>query len=185
MGLSVIQLPADEPPPTEAVVEAESIEEPQPEIEPAEAPPESTDADPGLRESEPPSGDSEQNSEVSHETDANIDQTQRLNAGQPSPYAEVRTSAPLLRSCGGTRRILVVSPPDVSRQRVLEADSDISEASTTFVDEAGREMVVCHEVDEVPMKNVVAFLTGSRCDYLEIADRLHTRIDVDWTPLED
>ena len=39
-------------------------------------------------------------------------------------------------------------------------------------------------MDRVPLRNVVTHLVGTRSDLVKVANRLHTRIDVEWPSLE-
>jgi len=125
----------------------------------------------------------ERTSNFCHETDLNLDETHLLQVQKGSRVPAAGNCELHLRSCGGARRTLVVAPPGVSPQGLIEAGSDLCEASSTFVQHAQREIIICQEIEDVPLRNVVALLTDSRREYPELAERLHTRIDVDWTPL--
>lgn len=43
--------------------------------------------------------------------------------------------------------------------------------------------MICQELSEVPIDRIMKQLIGSRKDYADLADRLHTRIDIDWDPI--
>jgi hypothetical protein len=183
MGLGVTEPTADGPAATNELSTINSIEGPLADADPTWMPQKPANADAGFREGGHSLSPAEQTPNFSHETDSNLDETHALLAGKGSRIVGARGSVLHLRSCGGARRMLVVAPPGISRQSLIEAESELSEASTTYVEHAQREIIVCHEVEDVPLKNVIAFLTGSRRDYLELADRLHTRLDVEWAPL--
>ena len=70
-----------------------------------------------------------------------------------------------------------------ARERLVQANGGIPAESLTFVEHARSEIVVCQEIAEVPLNHIVKHLVGSRRDYPELADRLHTRIDIDWPSL--
>jgi hypothetical protein len=124
-------------------------------------------------------------SNVCRETDVNVEDTNQLMQRSDSWVDRCRDSIPQLVSCGGSRRTLVIAPREVTPARLVKAGCDLSEASTTYVEHSQSEIVVCQEIQDVPLENVAAFLAGSRGEYLEIAGRLHARIDVEWTPLCD
>lgn len=117
-------------------------------------------------------------------TDAqrDLDDTQRLAAHVPSLAEKCRAAAPELIACGGARRTLLLAPPDVTRECLVQANVEIPESSLSFLQHARSEIVVCQEVAEVPLSRVVKQLVGPRREYAELADRLHTRVDIDWPP---
>ena len=94
-----------------------------------------------------------------------------------------RTAAPVLLSCGGARRTIVLAPAGTSPEQIAQANPDIPAASLNFLNQDRNEIVICQEILDVPIDRVVKQLVGPRRDYLELADRLHTRVDVDWPPL--
>jgi eukaryotic-like serine/threonine-protein kinase len=121
--------------------------------------------------------------EAGLETHNGADDTQHLTA-QPSSLADkCKAAAPELIGCGGARQTLVLAPADVDRERLVQANPGIPQESLTFVEHARQEVVICQEIAEVPIARVIKQLAGTRRDYGELADRLHTRIDVDWPPL--
>jgi serine/threonine protein kinase len=60
-------------------------------------------------------------------------------------------------------RVASENGPPISVVRVVEGD-----------------LVVCQEVERLCVRDIAARLVANRRDYIEIAGRLHTRIDVDW-----
>ena len=144
----------------------------------------------GLTVFEPPSGEPEakpaapsQNAEAAHETQNNLDDTQHLMARAPSLADKCHAATPQLGACGGARRTLVVAPANVDRERLAQANRGIPAESLTFAEHSRNEIVICQEIAEVPINRVVTQLVGSRRDYAELADRLHTRIDIEWPSL--
>ncbi len=71
----------------------------------------------------------------------------------------------------------------MNRERLIQANRDIPQESLTVLEHARSEIVVCQEIAEVPLNRIVKQLVGSRREYPELADRLHTRIDIDWPSL--
>jgi hypothetical protein len=95
----------------------------------------------------------------------------------------LETAAPRLLDCGGSKRLLLVLPEasdPAPVQQVLE--NDFQETSSVVFDSDG-DMVLCCEVEQLPLVVVAAKIVDSRADYVQAAARLHTRVDVKWTPL--
>jgi hypothetical protein len=44
-------------------------------------------------------------------------------------------------------------------------------------------MIACYEAEQVRLENLAAFLTHNDPHYVEVAHRLHTRVDVEWTQI--
>jgi serine/threonine protein kinase len=144
----------------------------------------------GVAVFDPPSGEPEAkptsptpSPEMPHETQNNLDDTQHLMTGGPSVAEKCRAATPQLGACGGARRTLIVAPSNVDRERLARANQGIPAESFTFAEHSRNEVVVCQEIAEVPINRVVTQLVGSRRDYPELADRLHTRIDIEWPSL--
>ena len=66
----------------------------------------------------------------------------------------------------------------------LSQDDRLAEESVTMLPEGESKVAVCFEVEQIPLDNIAASLIRTRGDYLDLAARLHTRIDVDWRPFE-
>lgn len=121
--------------------------------------------------------------QVDHDTHADIDDTDQLKACTPSLAEKCHGASPQLITCGGARQTLVLGPPAINRDRLLEANQEIPAEAVTFAEHARNEVVICQEISELPINRAMKQLIGSRKDYPELADRLHTRIDVDWNPV--
>ena len=97
--------------------------------------------------------------------------------------ASLEAAAPRLHDCGGSKRLLLVLPeasdPAPVRQ-VLE--NDFQETASVVFDSDG-DMVLCCEVEQLPLVAAAVRITDNRADYIQAAARLHTRVDVKWTPL--
>jgi hypothetical protein len=44
-------------------------------------------------------------------------------------------------------------------------------------------VLLCYEAEQLSLRRVAAAVLDQRFQNVEVADRLHTRIDVSWTPL--
>ncbi|MEO8493666.1 MAG: tubulin-like doman-containing protein [Planctomycetota bacterium] len=98
----------------------------------------------------------------------------------------VRAALPRLRECGGESRFLLVEPQSAGTwpqnwKQPFEQAVGVAASLATATDDA---LVVCCESQRVPLRNVAAHLIGTRSDLVKVANRLHTRIDVEWPSLE-
>jgi len=128
-------------------------------------------------------GSPEPGVEAAHDTQTDVDDTQHLTPRAPSLADKCRRATPELIACGGARRTLVLGPAEMSRERLIQANCEIPSESLAFLAHPRNEIVVCQELADVPLERVLKHLVGSRRDYADLADRLHTRIDIDWSPL--
>ena len=97
----------------------------------------------------------------------------------------VSAARPLLLECGGDCRYLVVAPKAVDTwpSDWKQPFDNAAGVSTSLVAGTDDSLVVCCESQRVPLQNVVANLVGTRSDLIKVANRLHTRIDVEWPSL--
>ena len=90
-------------------------------------------------------------------------------------------------SLGGARRLLFVGPRSNEEkltnwtQRLAEE----SEQEPNAIVGNDHAVAICCETDSTPLRNVVAGLVGPRPDYIKLAERLHTRIDVEWPDMRE
>ena len=88
-----------------------------------------------------------------------------------------------LLQCGGKCRWLLMLPegsPDSTLTKQVEDKID----ATPAVDyhRAGEVTLFCL-ADEIPLSRIGAHLIGHAGQFAEVAERVHTRSDVDWLPL--
>jgi hypothetical protein len=97
----------------------------------------------------------------------------------------VDRALPQLASYGGAKRVLVTLPANGGLDAAnLARDARLAEESVTMVTEGKGIVSVCFEVEQIPLDNIAASLIRNRHDYLDLAAKLHTRIDVDWQPFK-
>lgn len=77
-------------------------------------------------------------------------------------------------------RLLLILPENMTEQCIPASLLKESNPPTTIVRGTGDDLIVCREVEGLHVQRVSANLVQYRRDYIEIAKRLHTRIDVDW-----
>ncbi len=88
-----------------------------------------------------------------------------------------------LANCGGARRLLLVVPGDMpSAELARHLSQHVSQPPTVVADQEN-EVLVCCELEQVPIRQVAAAVAAGRMKTVEVAARLHTRIDVPWWPL--
>ena len=109
-----------------------------------------------------------------------------LNDGPATPAEAVQAARPLLLDCGGECRVVLSVPEYVSSwpegwNRPFDEAASIQTSRVIGTDDA---LVVCCESQQLPLKNVVTRLVNKRSDLLKVANRLHTRVDVEWQSLE-
>ncbi len=92
-------------------------------------------------------------------------------------------ATPRLLSCGGSRRLLIVLPDGCSDTQVREAVESYVTENPTLAFDSDFDMVLCWEMGEMPISRVALTLIEYRVDYAQVASRLHTRVDVSWSPL--
>jgi hypothetical protein len=83
--------------------------------------------------------------------------------------------------CGGASRLLLTLPnADEKLEKGVQRES---EQGITFISGCGDHITACFEVEQMPIQHLLHAITQGRPDFAEIAARLHTRIDVDWSPI--
>jgi hypothetical protein len=94
----------------------------------------------------------------------------------------LQSAEPRLLSCGGARRLLVVAPERTERATIAAAVRQAGGPEPTIAGEPGCDLVLCYDVQRVPLAYVARQLLGDRRDFAELASRLHGRNDVAWAP---
>ena len=90
---------------------------------------------------------------------------------------------PKLDDCGGAQRLLAILPGSAAGTALESAVTEGLESPATFVNDSDADLVFCYEMQDLPLENVAARLIESRSDFVQIAARLHTRMDVAWSGL--
>ena len=94
-----------------------------------------------------------------------------------------KAASPGLSHCGGARRRLLIAPDSISpADLVAQLGGEASEAPTVVAD-TENDVILFEEVESLPLARVAAAILDNRFQNVEIASRLHTRVDVPWTPL--
>ncbi len=103
-------------------------------------------------------------------------QASRLTACQ-------QLARPATLDCGGSQRMLALVPEGAGGQPLVEAMQARLTPAPTVIASQEVDLVLCYEQQELSLPHVAERLITGRNDYTEIASRLHTRVDVNWTEL--
>ena len=91
----------------------------------------------------------------------------------------VELARPILLEETAASRLLLIVPDNFNQAQL--SPSVLADAPTaTVIPTAQCDLIVCHEVENLDLCRVAARLVEGRRDYVDIAKRLHTRVDVTW-----
>jgi hypothetical protein len=84
---------------------------------------------------------------------------------------------------GGAQRLLIVVPAGPSAANANLLIGPEIEPKPTVLFESDCSIAACFEGEQVGLKNLAAMLAHDDPHCVEMAHRLHTRVDVKWTAL--
>jgi hypothetical protein len=90
-------------------------------------------------------------------------------------------ATPGLLRVGGSKRLFVMAPRGSYTDRLCYAIETISQDEPTLCSEDSETVMVCYEGEDISWEGVETMLIRQRPDCPEMAERLHTRINIDWT----
>ncbi len=103
--------------------------------------------------------------------------------GQPAETPQYRqcieSARPTLADQAGGIRLLLMVPNDAAAASVRQSAEECH-LQATIVPSADGDLIACQEGELLEVRNVGARLIGGRREFVEVAQRLHTRIDVHW-----
>ncbi|MEX2185328.1 MAG: tubulin-like doman-containing protein [Pirellulales bacterium] len=99
--------------------------------------------------------------------------------------AWVERATPCLPGGVAARRLIVCASADSSAAELCESISTLCHRSSNLVttDDAG--LALIYETEQVSLAQLAAGITEYRSEYGDVARRLHTRVDIEWTPMPD
>lgn len=104
--------------------------------------------------------------------------------GAPDNLQECIQSAwPRMLECGGAKRLLLVVPEGASASDLPPILGPDRPEKPTIVFDRDCDMVACYEAEKLPLAGVAASLTYTNPHCAEVAHRLHTRVDIEWSTL--
>jgi serine/threonine protein kinase len=95
----------------------------------------------------------------------------------------VKSAWPSILKVGGDQRLLLMMPEGSSAERVPDLVAKDGHEKPTVLFDSDCDVVACYEAEQVRLENLAAFLTHNDPHYAEVARRLHTRVDVEWTQI--
>jgi len=107
----------------------------------------------------------------------------RPQESKQSLQALLEAAEPTLLGCGGSQRLALVCPEGPSNAPMREAIERHLHETPSVVHDCDGDLVLCYEAERLSLAAVAAGLIDHRRDYADVAARLHTRIDVAWSPL--
>ena len=90
----------------------------------------------------------------------------------------------LLTDVGGARRVLATIPACDSADQLRALVHDQVTPTPSVLIEAERDIVVCQESEQSSLDEIIRLLADERPHCAKLAERVHTRIDVTWSPVE-
>lgn len=96
--------------------------------------------------------------------------------------AWLEAARPRLLSCGGSRRTWLVARGGSTAQALADRLTALGAPVAQVPDRGGQLALVC-EGQDIPVVNAALTLVDGRAEIAAIAQRLHTRVDMDWQPL--
>ena len=97
--------------------------------------------------------------------------------------AGLQAATPSLPHCGGARRLLLLTPIDLSAAELIRRIREETPTPPTVVADKENEVLLCYEMEQLLLRRVAAAVLDQRFQNVEVASRLHTRIDVQWASL--
>ena len=96
--------------------------------------------------------------------------------------AGVEAALPALRRCGGSQRLLVAAPQSLASPSLVEPLRAGWPAPTVVASPDGAVML-CYEMEQIPLRLAAAEILDQRFRNVDLATRLHTRVDVNSAPM--
>lgn len=110
----------------------------------------------------------------------------RLSGCQPESVESaeyqgcVEAAKPALGAHAVGSRLLLIVPQEINLDAVRQGLTREQQDNATIVCSPGGDFVACEEAELLEVRRVAAELVKNRRDFVEIAERLHTRTDVKW-----
>jgi serine/threonine protein kinase len=95
----------------------------------------------------------------------------------------VHAAEPRFLESGGLRHLVAVLPQCSDASQASERICRALDQNASVAGSADNELIMCYEGAGISLAHVAVNLIQSRHDYVELADRVHTRHDVEWTPV--
>jgi hypothetical protein len=80
---------------------------------------------------------------------------------------------------GAIRKLIVLPSANAHADQRVELERSMGGECSLVVD-SNEDPLLCVEAEQIPLRDVLELLTEGRTDIPQVAERLHTRIDVNW-----
>jgi hypothetical protein len=88
---------------------------------------------------------------------------------------------PSLLDLGGAKRLLLRIPKELDVVQVARTVEKVAQERVSVSIEENGALQLCYEVEELPWEGIHTRLVRQRHDCQDLASRLHTRINIEWT----
>jgi hypothetical protein len=112
-----------------------------------------------------------------------FDQNDAQGSGDELLRSCLAEAMPELASCGGDRRLLVLTNRQEDVATLTEAVTRIAGHAPSVVVDGANDPALCYEIGGLPLWEVAASLVDGQPHCAALAARLHTRCDIEWAPL--
>jgi hypothetical protein len=89
-------------------------------------------------------------------------------------------ATPALLAAGGARRTVLIVREGLPHEHLQAQAEEHLGAPITVLRDPDAELLVCIEAEQLPLCDVAAAVVDHRRDYVQLAARLHTRVDISW-----
>ncbi|MCA9149034.1 MAG: protein kinase [Planctomycetales bacterium] len=89
----------------------------------------------------------------------------------------------LLHNCGGSSRLLVAFPEGTDPEPIRQVVEGVSQDRPSYMAVTNGDVIMCYEVGQIPATQIAAALLHNCPEALDLINRIHTRTDVEWTPI--
>jgi len=100
--------------------------------------------------------------------------------GSPDYHDCMKAAQPRLCDEGLGSRLFLVVPQMTDEAAVRHMLNTEMDQDAAIIHSAGSDFIACREAELLEVRRVAANLIDNRRDFVEVAKRLHTRIDVNW-----
>lgn len=91
----------------------------------------------------------------------------------------------ILNECSGATRLILAVPERSNSNVINEHIAEHCDEQPFVVSCTNGGVALCFEAEQIHLANIANRMINKQPDALELVERLHTRIDVEWTPLSE
>ena len=94
---------------------------------------------------------------------------------------QIEAAAPRLSVAAESRHLVALLPPGPAGTTLAELVKEVHAGSPAALSASEGDVIFCQLSNPLPLAVVAGLLLGTRGSYVEAAQKVHTRIDVNWT----